>query len=277
VRAEGSDKPHEVLDPGETSEADIQEDIEFALIQMKAETLNKINEALARLDEGRLRPVLRVRRRDLRERLRALPFAVRCKDCEEARENAAKRERMLAPSVAARASSTTCGGNPAPVSGRLRRWWSLPSPPAPHRSAEGHPIPEHVIMRRDRDERSCRAVEGAEEPADDGPQLPEELPILPLRDTVLFPNSFMPLAVARESSVRLIDDAVASGRLIGVFTQREAGEEEPQQRDLYPVGVASHIHKMFKLPDGSLRIIVQGLARVRLRKVVESQPFLRGR
>jgi ATP-dependent Lon protease len=120
--------------------------------------------------------------------------------------------------------------------------------------------------------------EGAEAPAEDQPlQLPEDLPVLPLRDTVLFPNSFMPLAVARESSVRLIDEAVASGRLIGVFTQREAGEENPQQRDLYPIGVASHIHKMFKLPDGSLRIIVQGLARVRLKKVVETQPYLRAR
>jgi len=121
-------------------------------------------------------------------------------------------------------------------------------------------------------------VEGADPPSDDQPlQLPDELPILPLRDTVLFPNSFMPLAVARESSVRLIDDAVGSGRLIGVFTQRDASEEDPQQRDLYPIGVASHIHKMFKLPDGSLRIIVQGLARVRLKKVVETEPFLRAR
>ena len=97
--------------------------------------------------------------------------------------------------------------------------------------------------------------------------VPPDLPILPLRDTVLFPNSFMPLAVARESSVRLIDEAVASGRPIAVFTQREAGEDDPLQDDLYPIGTASHIHKMFKLPDGSLRIIVQGLARVQLDEV----------
>ena len=57
--------------------------------------------------------------------------------------------------------------------------------------------------------------------------IPPELPILPLRDTVLFPNSFMPLAVARESSVRLIDDAIANGKLIAVFTQRDAATEEP--------------------------------------------------
>ena len=102
--------------------------------------------------------------------------------------------------------------------------------------------------------------------------VPDELPILPLRDTVLFPNSFMPLAVARESSVRLIDEAISHGKLIGVFTQRDATVEEPQQTDLYPVGTASLIHKMFKLPDGSLRLIVQGLERLRLEEVKETQP-----
>jgi ATP-dependent Lon protease len=107
--------------------------------------------------------------------------------------------------------------------------------------------------------------------------LPDELPILPLRDTVLFPNSFMPLAVARESSVRLIDEAISGGKLIGVFTQRDASVEEPQQADLFTVGTASHIHKMFKLPDGSLRLIVQGLTRLTLDEVVETRPYLRAR
>src|SRR6266576_5473496 len=107
--------------------------------------------------------------------------------------------------------------------------------------------------------------------------IPSELPILPLRDTVLFPNSFMPLAVARESSVRLIDEAISGGKLIGVFTQRDATVEEPQQGDLYSLGTASHIHKMFKLPDGSLRLIVQGLARLHLDEVMSSKPYLRAR
>src|SRR5438128_2816980 len=107
------------------------------------------------------------------------------------------------------------------------------------------------------------------------PSIPSELPILPLRDTVLFPNSFMPLAVARESSVRLIDDANATGKLIGVFTQREAAVEEPLQEDLYPVGTATHIHKMFKLPDGSLRLIVQGVERITLDRIVQARPYLR--
>ena len=104
--------------------------------------------------------------------------------------------------------------------------------------------------------------------------VPERLPILPLRDTVLFPNSFMPLAVARESSVRLIDQAVADGSPVGVFTQRDAAIEEPAQDDLYPIGTLTHIHKMFKLADGSLRLIVQGLTRVHLDSIVQTDPYI---
>ncbi len=105
--------------------------------------------------------------------------------------------------------------------------------------------------------------------------IPAELPVLPLRDTVLFPNSFMPLAVARESSVRLIDEAIAGGKLIGVFAQRDPALDEPIQADLYEVGTATHIHKMFRLPDGSLRLIVQGLSRIRLDEIVAVKPYLR--
>src|SRR5450756_2481932 len=106
-------------------------------------------------------------------------------------------------------------------------------------------------------------------------QIPPELPVLPLRDTVLFPNSFMPLAVARDASVRLVEEANASGHLIGVFTQRAAAVEEPMQADLYPVGTVTHIHKMFKLPDGSLRLIVQGVERVTMDLVTQARPYLR--
>ena len=94
VRSEGS-KDREVLDQGESSEVDIQDDIEFALIQMKSETLNKINEALARLEEGTYGNCFECGDEIAQPRLRALPFAVRCKDCEEAREVAQQRERQL--------------------------------------------------------------------------------------------------------------------------------------------------------------------------------------
>ncbi len=95
VRGEGS-KDREVLDQGESSEVDIQDDIEFALIQMKSETLNKINEALRRLDEGTYGNCFECGDEVAEARLRALPFAVRCKDCEEARETAEQRDRILA-------------------------------------------------------------------------------------------------------------------------------------------------------------------------------------
>ena len=87
---------NEVLDAGESSEIDIQEDIEFALIQMKAETLTKINEALGRLEEGSYGNCSDCGGEISGQRLRALPFAVRCKDCEEAREVAVEREKVAA-------------------------------------------------------------------------------------------------------------------------------------------------------------------------------------
>src|SRR5438874_11935888 len=97
VRAAGEvTKLNDVFDAVESSEADIQEDIEFALIQMKSETLNKINDALSRLEHGDYGYCFDCGEEIAEKRLRALPFAVRCKDCEEARENAERRERQLA-------------------------------------------------------------------------------------------------------------------------------------------------------------------------------------
>ena len=98
AREEGAwgSKQNEVLDAVESSEADIQDDIEFALIQMKSETLNKIDDALLRLEQGDYGNCFECGEEIAEKRLRALPFAVRCKDCEEAREVAEKRERQLA-------------------------------------------------------------------------------------------------------------------------------------------------------------------------------------
>jgi DnaK suppressor protein len=95
VRAEGN-KERDVLDQGESSEVDIQEDIEFALIQMKSETLGKVDAALRRLEEGTYGNCFECGEEIAEARLRALPFAARCKDCEEAKENSERRERMAA-------------------------------------------------------------------------------------------------------------------------------------------------------------------------------------
>lgn len=97
VRTEGAEtQVNGVVDAAETSDADIQDDIEFALIQMKAETLSKIDEALTRLEEGTFGYCFECGEEISERRLRALPFAVRCKDCEEAREQAELRERQMA-------------------------------------------------------------------------------------------------------------------------------------------------------------------------------------
>jgi DnaK suppressor protein len=95
VRLEGN-KDRDVLDQGESSEVDIQEDIEFALIQMKSETLTKIDAALRRLEDRTYGDCFECGDQISEARLRALPFAVRCKDCEEARETAEQRARALA-------------------------------------------------------------------------------------------------------------------------------------------------------------------------------------
>jgi len=96
VRATGEvTKLSEVFDAVESSEADIQEDIELALIQMKAETLNKVNDALARLEQGTYGNCFECGEEIAEKRLRALPFAVRCKDCEEAKEAVEQRQRQL--------------------------------------------------------------------------------------------------------------------------------------------------------------------------------------
>jgi ATP-dependent Lon protease len=108
-------------------------------------------------------------------------------------------------------------------------------------------------------------------------QLPQELGVLPLRDTILFPHAILPLAVARESSVALVHDAVRERKVIGVITQRDAAVDDPVESDLYKVGTLTHIHKMFKFPDGSLRLVVQGVQRFRLLQVQQYRPFIKAK
>jgi ATP-dependent Lon protease len=106
-------------------------------------------------------------------------------------------------------------------------------------------------------------------------EVPTDLAILPLRDTILFSHAILPLAVARESSVALVHDAVRERKVIGVITQRDPAVDDPVESDLYRVGTLTHIHKMFKFPDGSLRLVVQGVQRFRLRQVHQYRPFLK--
>src|SRR5260370_122155 len=104
--------------------------------------------------------------------------------------------------------------------------------------------------------------------------VPDQVPILPLRDTVLFPQSALPLGAGRESSVRLLEDVVRGNRLIGVFTQRDASTEDPQEADLHRIGTAASVHKILKQHDWTGRLVVQGLHRIRIVEMSQVRPYL---
>ena len=114
-------------------------------------------------------------------------------------------------------------------------------------------------------------------PADgDAAVTPTRLPVLPLKETVVFPESMTPLAVGQERSIKLIDDVVAGERMLALLTVKDAEAEHPGWEDVYNVGTLAVVHKMIKVPDGTLRILVQGLQRLRLLRPVQDDPYLVG-
>jgi len=109
------------------------------------------------------------------------------------------------------------------------------------------------------------------------PPIPEELALLPLRDTVIFPVLVAPIAVGRENSVKLVDEAVAKGdRIIAVVAMKDSSVENPTAADIYPMGVAVVIRMMAKVPDG-IRMIVQGIARIQIQQIISEEPYLKAR
>ena len=107
--------------------------------------------------------------------------------------------------------------------------------------------------------------------------IPEELALLPLRDTVIFPVLVAPIAVGRENSVKLVDDAVAQGeRTIAVVAMKDSSIENPTAADIYPIGVAVTIRMMAKVPDG-IRMIVQGISRIQIQQITSEEPYLKAR
>ncbi len=107
------------------------------------------------------------------------------------------------------------------------------------------------------------------------PQIPSELPILPLRGSVLFPNVIFPILVGQEKSIRLVDEVVMGNRMIGVIALKNKEVEEPRPEDFFPVGAAAIIAKMIKLPDGTISIMTQGLERIRLVEITQTDPYFR--
>ena len=104
--------------------------------------------------------------------------------------------------------------------------------------------------------------------------LPEALPVLPLRDTVTFPDTVMPLAVGQERSVQLVNDVLGGDRMLVMVASRDAELDEPGPDDLYEIGVVGVVARMMKVPDGTLRILVQGTQRVKLGPYVAESPYL---
>jgi ATP-dependent Lon protease len=109
------------------------------------------------------------------------------------------------------------------------------------------------------------------------PRIPDVLPVLPLRDIVIFPFMIVPLYVSRERSIRAVDQALAENRMILLAAQKKQDEDDPGGEDIYPVGTVALIMRMLKLPDGRIRVLVQGLSRARIAGFDEGLPHMQAR
>src|SRR5580765_4746707 len=107
--------------------------------------------------------------------------------------------------------------------------------------------------------------------------IPDILPVLPLKDVVVFPFIILPLSVSREKSINAVDAALAEQRIIMLVAQRDAQNDTPKPGDLYPVGTVAAIMRMLKLPDGRIRLLVQGLARARIDSFLAEEPYLKAK
>ena len=116
-----------------------------------------------------------------------------------------------------------------------------------------------------------------EEPFEPGDvEIPSTLAVLPLKETVIFPQSVSPLAIGQERSIRLVDDTLEGERMLALVTVKDKDVDEPGWDDLYEIGTAAVVHKMIRVPDGTLRILVQGVGRIRLQGHVQDDPYLVG-
>ncbi|MEA2603006.1 MAG: ATP-dependent Lon protease, partial [Acidobacteriota bacterium] len=115
------------------------------------------------------------------------------------------------------------------------------------------------------------------EPQDEAIKIPDVLPVLPLKDTVVFPYIILPLSVGRDKSVLAVDRALSESRVIMLVAQRDAATDNPGEPDLFEIGTAAVIMRMLKLPDGRIRILVQGLSRARIDYFIQTAPFFKAK
>jgi ATP-dependent Lon protease len=132
------------------------------------------------------------------------------------------------------------------------------------------PIIPHVIQNGEQPEADTNLAPGEDNP------IPNILPILPLRGVVVYPQTAVPLTIGQARSIRLVDEVMAGDeRLIGLVTSRNPELESPEPEDLYTIGTVAIVHRMFRAPDGTIRLVVQGLARFQLVKFIQTEPYLR--
>src|SRR6478609_8429755 len=105
-------------------------------------------------------------------------------------------------------------------------------------------------------------------------QIPSELPVLPLRDIVIYPFMIVPLFVSRDRSIKAVEEALSRDRMILLVSQKDVNKEEPFQEDLYEVGTVAIIMRMLKLPDGRIRILIQGLSRCKVDSVTAGGEYI---
>ncbi|HEX7401262.1 MAG TPA: LON peptidase substrate-binding domain-containing protein, partial [candidate division Zixibacteria bacterium] len=109
---------------------------------------------------------------------------------------------------------------------------------------------------------------------EDTKKIGEEISIIPIKGTVVFPYLIVPLIVTDQKHARLIDETLMSGKIIGLFAQKNASIEQAKAEDIYRVGTAASILKMLRFPDGSVRFLVQGLSRVKIKSYSQTDPYL---
>src|SRR5215472_16851617 len=108
---------------------------------------------------------------------------------------------------------------------------------------------------------------------DDEQEIPDSLPLLPLRNTVLFPGVVLPITVGRDKSIKAVNEAYKKDKLIGVLSQKDANVEEPVPEDMCRIGTVAKIVKLIKMPDGGTTIIIQGKKRFSVKTIIQSEPY----
>ena len=132
------------------------------------------------------------------------------------------------------------------------------------------PIVPHIVQT---DEKGSEEILSDEEAAT---RIPSVLPILPLRGLVVYPQTAVPLTIGQPRSIRLVDDVVAGEtRLVGLIASRDPDLETPEPKDLFAVGTVAMVHRLFRAPDNTIRLVVQGLARFRTNEYIQLEPYLK--